>query len=86
MNGKTIYSKKGFKIYKVDNGFIVHNIKKQFTTGHTHINNYNTAKYILNLAFHSSIPQKKTCNYLLESLIRISTDKLYIEQIESLMR
>jgi len=51
-----IYRKKNYNIYKVGNGYIVHNTNKPFKTGHTHISNYNTAKTILNLSFHRSIP------------------------------
>lgn len=87
MGGRIVYSKKNMRIYRINpNAFIVHNENKDFKSGHTHINNYNTAKYILNLVYHSSIPQKKISNYLLESIIRLSTDKYYIEQIKQLMR
>ncbi len=85
--GRTIYTKKQFKIYRIaPNGFIVHNTSKVFKVGHTHINNYNTAKYIINLACNKSIPKKRLSNYLLESLIRISTDEKYKLCIQRLMR
>lgn len=86
MSGRVVYSKKYFRIYRVRNTYIVHNTLKQFSSGHTHIDNYNTAKYILNLVLHSSIPQKKISNYLLQSIIRISKDEPYIEKIKEMMR
>lgn len=86
MSGRIIYSKRHFNIYKLGrNDYIVHNTHKQFKYGHTHINNYNTAKYILNLTLYSSIPQKKISNYLLNSIVRISKDEPYINKIKKLM-
>ena len=84
--GSIVFSKKHFRIIKEGDGFIVYNMNKSFKNGHTHISNYNTAKYILNLAYHSSIPQKRTSDYLLQSIIRISTDSGYIKQIKKLLR
>lgn len=84
---QVVYSKKYFKIYRVDNtnDYIIHNTKKDFKSGHTHIRNYGTAKYILNLAFHKSIPKKHINNYLLNSIIRISLDESYIAKIRELV-
>lgn len=80
-----VYRVKNFDIYSNrQDGFIVYNRNKPFNTGHTHINNYHTAKYIANLACHKSIPHKKISKYLKESLIRISTDKSYIKKIRLL--
>lgn len=82
-----IYTRKNYKIYKVNKGeFIVHNTNKQFNQGHTHINNFNTAKYIISMSLNSLVPKKKLSNYLLESIQRISTDKSYIGKIENLKR
>ena len=84
---QVVYSKKHFKIYRVvnTNDYIIYNTKKEFKSGHTHIRNYGTAKYILNLAFHKSIPKKHINNYLLNSIIRISLDASYISKIRELM-
>lgn len=82
-----IYTRKNYKIYKVNKGeFIVHNTNKSFNQGHTHINNFNTAKYLISMSLNSLVPKKKLSNYLLESIQRISTDKLYIIKIENLKR
>lgn len=78
-----IYSKKHFNLYKVGrNSFIIHNINKEFKYGHTHINNYNTAKWIINLAFHKTMP-KRANKYILNSLIRVSKDNAYIRSLEN---
>lgn len=82
-----IYSKKNYNIYIVDRQcFIIHNTKKKFEDGHTHIKNYNTAKYLINLCIHRSIPEKHLSDYLLESIVRLSTDTEYINQIKQKMR
>ena len=77
---------KFFNIYSnFKNGYIIHNTHKPFETGHTHINNYKTAKYIAYLALNKKLPKyNHLSNYLYESLIRISTDKKYINKIQEL--
>ena len=78
-----IYRNKQYCIYSNNNGaYIVHNKNKEFESGHTHINNYNTAKYIINLSLHKSIPDKNISVYLLDSLIRVSDDNNYIKKIK----
>lgn len=60
-------------------------MNKEFEEGHTHINNFHTAKFIVDLAIHKSVPRKKISPYLLESLIRISDDNGYNFRIERLL-
>lgn len=71
-----LYKKREFRIYGNNDEYIIHNSKKEFSDGHTHINNYKTAKWLIDLAIHKSIPNRKK-RYFLESLIRISTDNTY---------
>jgi hypothetical protein len=78
-----LYKRGNFKIYGDDNSFIIHNSHKEFSVGHTHINNYKTAKWIIDLAIHKSIPNHKL-DYFLESLIRISDDKEYIARLKDI--
>ena len=66
------------------NEFIIHNIKKDFKNGHTHIKNFHTAKFLIDLAVHNTIPNKSLNKYLYESLIRISTDPCYIKKLKAL--
>lgn len=80
-----IYKNKQYCIYS--NGrdaYIVHNKNKDFEIGHTHIANYHTAKYIINLSLHNTIPNKNIGNYLLESLIRISDNDDYVQKIKTI--
>lgn len=79
-----IYSKKGFIVFRVSDGFIVHNVKKEFKEGHTHIMNYNTAKHMIDLVSHKSIPHHLS-KYLLTSLIRLSDDEEYQRKVEMLL-
>lgn len=79
------YKKKNYKIYFFENGgYIIHNTKGEFSQHHTHINNYNTAKYLINLSLHNTIPYHLS-NYLLESLIRISLDKEYKKKLKEIL-
>lgn len=77
-----IYSNRQFKIYETLYGYIVHNSCKPFEQGHTHIKNYNTAKYLVYLSIHKIVP-KKLQTYLMVSLIRISDDLEYISRLSS---
>lgn len=80
-----IYRKRNYNIYKVGRGnFIVHNTNKKFEKGHTHINNYNAAKTVIYMSTNNIVPEHLS-KYLIESIIRISTDKKYIEQLKALL-
>lgn len=77
-----IYRKANYNIYAFsDGGYIVHNMNLPFEKGHTHIRNYHTAKFLIDLSYHRSIPNKRLNKYLLESLIRISDSKEYKNKI-----
>ena len=79
-----IYRLNYFNIYSnKKGGFIVNHIYKEFQNGHTHINNYNTAKYIIQVALHKSLPNTKSV-YIIDSLIRISNDNTYINELKNL--
>lgn len=80
-----IYRRKNYNIYKMGkNNFIVHNINKKFEEGHTHINNYNAAKTVISMSLNNTVPDNLS-KYLIESIIRISTNKDYIEQLKVLL-
>lgn len=81
----TIYSRKTYNIYRENpHAYIVHNTKKQFKYGHTHVSNYNTAKMIIHLSLNKIIPTHLN-KYLIESVIRISVDKTYINQLKEML-
>lgn len=75
-----VYKKKNYVIYSNREGFIIHNKNKEFQEGHSHIGNFNTAKYLIDLAIYSRIPNRDSI-YFLESLIRISNDPDYIKRL-----
>lgn len=75
-----IYRNRQFKIYKTLEGYIVHNSEKSFKCGHTHIKDFNTAKYLVYLSVHKIIP-KHLSRYLLVSLIRLSNDMEYTDKV-----
>lgn len=80
-----IYRRKNYNIYKIGrDNFIVHNTRKKFEKGHTHINNYNAAKTIISMSINNIVP-KNLSKYLIESIIRISTDEQYIEKLKVLL-
>lgn len=84
-----VFKRNNFVIYSTSgkhSEFIVHNKHKEFSEGHTHINNFNTAKYIIHMASKKIIPKKKISDYLLESIIRVSDNNAYINTLKSMKR
>lgn len=79
-----VYSKHSYNIYKVSNGYIVHNTAKEFQNGHTHLNSFKSAKYLIDLALHKSIPYHLD-RYRLVSLSRITDDEKYKDKILELL-
>lgn len=80
----TIYRKKNYKIYNVGKGYIVHNSNLEFSEHHTHINNFHTCKYIIDLCIHRTVPYHLS-DYLLVSILRISNDNKYKYKINLLL-
>lgn len=81
---RKIFQRKEYAIYKVKRGYIVHNTKKHFEEGHTHIHNYNKAKSIIDLAVRKKLPNTPR-KWEIESLIRIVKDKEYKKQLINLL-
>lgn len=77
-----IYRRKEYIIFRVKNGFVVQNTKKEFSEGHTHIKNYNMAKKLIDFAIKKEMPKNTKNTYILESLYRISNDKDYKEKLK----
>lgn len=82
--GTQVYQEGPYKVYHAGHNYIVHNSNYTFSEKHTHIQNFNAAKSIIQMALNKMIPRSYP-NYLLVSLKRISDDDHYIEEIESLM-
>lgn len=79
-----VYRRKNYAIYDAGSHFIVHNMNLKFEGHHTHITRYNTCRYIIDLAFHKTVP-KHLSDYLLVSLMKISDDADYIDKIERML-
>ena len=83
MRLQQIYQRGVFKIYKSE-GFILHNTDKEFSQGHTHLNSFKIAKYLIELITYKRIPRHLS-KYLLVSLIRVSDDTEYQRKINELI-
>ena len=78
------YYKSTFEIKPVDDGFIIYNHAKPFKEGHTHIEHYRTATWLVDLVIKKKLPYD-LCRYHLESLRRLSTDETYQRKIMELL-
>ena len=65
--------------------YILYNKNKEFSAGHTHLNNYNTAVWIMKLYLSRKLPHDLKSLYLLQSLVRISDDDIYTKKVEQLI-
>lgn len=83
--GTQVYTKKNFAIIDMDEGYIVINKDKEFKQGHTHITNFNTAKYLIDMVLYSRMPYHLPI-YLLISLQRLSADENYRDKIGELIK
>ena len=76
-----MYRDKNFNIYAGENDtYIIHNTRKKFQEGHTHLRNFKTCKYIIDIAKHKSIPRTFS-KRIIDSIIRISDDETYIKKL-----
>lgn len=82
--GKKVYQKKEFSVYKVSDGFVVHNTKRKFEDAHTHLHSFNMAKILIDCAITKKLPKTRS-HYLLRSVIRISTDDKYKSEVRKLL-
>lgn len=80
-----VYQKKSYKVYstKDKNEFVVHN-SDMVDFAHTHIRNFNTAKYLIELSINKKIPYDLP-KYLVISLIRINQDMGYITKLKEVL-
>lgn len=80
----TLYKRKNFKIYATasnDNEYIIVNTRKPFEQGHSHVNDYKLAKYIIDLAINYRVPNKNKI-FIIDSLIRLTSDKDYLRKLK----
>ncbi len=79
-----IYQNTNYKVYKVSDGFIVHNVCKGFEEGHTHVQKYDTCMIMIKLLISKKVPKSRS-RYFLESLLRLSDDDKYRSELEQLL-
>lgn len=80
MFGVVLYEKQNFIITTARGGYVVYNKEKPFEDGHTHLKKFSSCKSAIYLALNKQIPKGNNV-YFLDSLIRISTDKNYINRL-----
>lgn len=73
-----------FIIFRVDNGWIVYNTAKEFKNGHTHLKSKTSALAAVDFVQKEKIP-RKTGNYYLKSLIRLSNNEEYVAKVNELL-
>lgn len=79
-----IYQSINYKIYRANNGFIIHNICKSFVEGHTHVQKYDTCMVIIKLLKNKALPKSRSM-YFLKSLLRLSDDDKYSNKLKQIM-
>lgn len=71
-------------IYQHRNGhFILHNTKKSFNKGHTHLKSRQRSYEVAENVIKKHFPLHWS-NYFIESMIRLTTDEKFIERLEHL--
>lgn len=80
---RKIYAKEEFIILYSDErkNYTVYNTKKEWNEGHTHMNGYKQAVYLIDCELKRKVPEKVN-KYFLVSLTRITRDKKYRERIQ----
>ena len=86
--GKIVYSHKQYYIQEVysgtKKGYIIANHNKEFVKGHSHLNNFKSAKYVLFLAEKEKLPNDLDM-YRMKSLHRILEDGPFREKVSQLI-
>lgn len=82
--GKKIFQRKEYSIYRVRDGYIVHNTNKEFKRGHTHVRSFNKAKSIVDLCVRKKLPDTPRA-WEIESLMRITNNNTYRNKLRDLL-
>lgn len=81
-----IYKKQNYRIYDAGNNeYIIHDASREFESAHSHVKNFKTCKYIIDLCIHKTVPYHLS-EYLLISILRLSDDEKYKEKIRNQIR
>lgn len=79
--GVVRYSKYGYIIFRSATGWIAYNTAKQFKKGHTHLNNFHSAKDAIRFCYECRVPMKADVYYLI-SLQRLTTNNEYFNKLQ----
>ena len=79
-----IFRRGRFIIFQVGHEYIAVNQDKVFKHGHTHVQSFKQAEYLVNMSIRKKVPNHLS-PYLLTSLVRLSNDELYTEKLEALI-
>ena len=81
---RKIFQRKEYSIYKVSDGYVIHNTNKEFRKGHTHIRSFQKAKSIIDLAVRKKLPNTPR-KWEIESLMRITNNNTYYNKLRDLL-
>lgn len=81
---RRIFRRKEYSIYKIKQGYIVHNTKKEFSRGHTHVQSFNKAKSIIDLCVRKKLPNTPR-RWEIESLMRVTNNNTYRNKLRDLL-
>lgn len=80
---RRIFQRKEYSIYKVSDGYIVHNTNKEFRIGHTHVRSFKKAKSIVDLCVRKKLPNTLR-KWEIESLMRVTNNNTYRNKLRNL--
>lgn len=81
---RKVYQRKNYTIYAAKVGYIVHNINKEFESGHTHVRSFIKAKSLIDLCVRGKLPNRPV-EWEIECLIRISDDINYTKELSEIV-
>lgn len=81
---RRIFQRKEYSIYKVSDGYIVHNTNKEFRIGHTHVRSFSKAKSIVDLCVRKKLPNTLR-KWEIESLMRVTNNNTYRNKLRDML-
>ncbi len=75
------YRKKEFILFRTVTGWVAYNTRKPFKKGHTHLNNFHSAKDAIRFSIERRVPKNATEYYLI-SLQRLTDDIEYYNRLQ----
>ena len=82
---KKIFQRKEYSIYRVKDGFIIHNTNLPFKGHHTHIRSFHKAKSLVDLCIRKKLPDTPRA-WEIQSLLRISNNQTYKNKLLMLLQ